>query len=189
MASMVFGSGRVGADSFELFNAALDESGARYLIDSSKDPFRFRALYDFEPERMVGIMLGRDYRGTVHSKMKRGRDLRTSTKTWAVRMTQMRVLTDSVPPHRLIRVRYEDLCRDPRFELDRLCKFLKIPFSDVLLTRPSAGVHHLGGSPSKFDPARKEIILDESYLDVFSETDFAVMRDIAADVATEWGYD
>jgi hypothetical protein len=46
----------------------------------------------------------------------------------------------------------------------------------------------LGGGPSKFDPARKAIDLDQSYLDAFTEYDLETMRNIVGDIATEWGY-
>ncbi|MEX2123307.1 MAG: sulfotransferase [Woeseia sp.] len=187
-ASPVFRAGIAAADSFDLFDAIFNATGADYLIDSSKDPFRFRALYDFAPTRVLGIMLGRDYRGAVYSKMKRGRDLRHSIDGWVMRMRQMKVLTDGVQSRQLLQLRYEDLCRDPRSELGRICDFLSLDYSDSLLTRPSVDVHHLGGSPSKFDLDRKSIALDQSYLDAFNERDLATMREIAGDIATEWGY-
>jgi len=188
LASTIVNATRVATDSFDLYNAVLHETGADYLIDSSKDAFRFRALYNRKPDRMLGILLGRDYRGTVNSKLKRGRDLKKSATTWVTRMTQMKVMTSGIPPEQLIRVRYEDLCQDPRAELARVCEFMNIDFSDVMMTRPSTGVHHLGGSPSKFDPARKKIDLDQSYLDAFDDNDLEIMREIVGEVASEWGY-
>lgn len=179
---------RVAKDSFALFEAVFDETTADYLIDSSKDPFRFRFLYDHQPLRMRAIMLGRDYRGTVHSKMKRGRSLETGVQTWVRRMRQMKELTGDMPMHQQIRVRYEDLCDDPRAELTRICRFLDLEFSEKMLSRPMDNVHHLGGSPSKFDPSRSKIKLDQSYLDAFSTGQLATMKEIVGDDAADWGY-
>jgi len=179
---------RVAKDSFALYDAVFMQTSATYLIDSSKSPFRFRMLYDDQPRRMCAIILGRDYRGTVHSKVKRGRDLETSVRTWARRMRQMNELTDDIPSNQWIRVRYEDLCDNPRDELTRICQFLQLEFSVEMLSRPSDNVHHLGGSPSKFDPARKKIKLDQSYLDAFTAEQLATMKEIAGDAAVDWGY-
>ena len=180
---------RVAQDSFALFDAIFDQTTATNLIDSSKSPFRFRMLYDDQPDRMCAIMLGRDYRGTVHSYVKRGQDVEASTRSWVLRMRQIEQLTADIPKDQLIRVRYEDLCADPRAELTRICQFLKLEFSENLLSRPSDDVHHLGGSPSKFDPGRQKISLDQSYLDAFTVGQLATMKDIVGETAADWGYE
>lgn len=183
--SIIFDMAQVARDSFDLFNAAFQVSGSSYLIDSCKNAFRFRALYNREPERVLGLILVRDYRGIVHSNVKRGQDLRRSAMNLKNHMAQVKVLTADIPSHKLIQVRYEDLCRNPRSELSRICEFLNIEFLDALLTRPSTDTHHIGGSPSKFDPARKAIALDQSYLDAFTLQELNTIRDILGDVATE----
>ena len=180
---------RVAKDSFALFDAIFDQTTATNLIDSSKSPFRFRMLYDDQPDRMCAIMLGRDYRGTVHSCVKRGQDVEASARAWALRMQQIKALTDDIPNEQLIRVRYEDLCGDPRAELARICQFLKLEFSENLLDRPLDNVHHLGGSPSKFDPSRKKIKLDQSYVNAFTAGQLATMKDIVGETAADWGYE
>jgi len=180
---------RVADDSFALFEAIFAQTSVTHLVDSSKSPTRFRMLYDKQPHRMRTILLGRDYRGTVHSKMKRGQDLETSTRSWVRCMRQMNDSTDDIPPHQKIRVRYEDLCDDPRAELTRICGFLQLEFSEGMLSRPTGNVHHLGGSPSKFDPSRKKIELDRSYLGVFAEEQLASMREIVGETAADWGYE
>ena len=176
-------------DSFALYDAVVEQTSATCLIDSSKSPFRFRMLYDVQPCRMYAIILGRDYRGTVYSKVKRGRDVETAVRTWARCMRQFDELSNGIRAKQQIRVRYEDLCNDPRAELTRICEFLQLDFSEELLSRPSDNVHHLGGSPSKFDPGRKKIKLDQSYLDAFTVQQLAAMKEIAGEVAAEWGYE
>jgi hypothetical protein len=101
----------------------------------------------------------------------------------------MTSLTRDIPHEQLIRIRYEDLCRDPRAELTRICDFINIDLCEKMLSRPSSEVHHIGGSPSKFDPAQKAIVMDQSYLDSFNESELKLMRDIVGEVACEWGYD
>jgi hypothetical protein len=58
-----------------------------------------------------------------------------------------------------------------------------------MMTRPSLHVHHLGGSPSKFDPTRKSVSLDQSYLHFFADVDIERMRKIVGTLAADWGYE
>jgi hypothetical protein len=180
---------RVAMDSFALYDAVFEQTSATYLIDSSKSPFRFRMLYDEQPRRLCAIILGRDYRGVVHSSMKRGWGLESSARTWARCMRQINELTKDIPPQARIRVRYEDLCADPRAELSRICDFLNLNFSEEMLCRPSGNVHHIGGSPSKFDPDRTRIKLDQSYSEAFTLKQLTTMKEIAGEAAAAWGYE
>ena len=179
----------VGDDSFQMFDAIFAVTGAKFLVDSSKDPFRMRYLYEHDPSRVVVVMLGRDYRGTVHSKMKRGRELVSSIRGWAARMNRMNQMVDGIPAKKIIRVKYEDLCANPKRELERICNWLEIEFAVEMMTRPSASMHHLGGSPSKFDPSKKAIEIDQTYLTAFTDEQLRTMKEIAGSTATEWGYD
>jgi hypothetical protein len=104
-------------------------------------------------------------------------------------MQQIDALTSDLPAAQRFRIRYEDLCVDPKRELGRLCDFLGLEFSDTLLRRPEENVHHIGGSPSKFDPSRKTIQLDTSYRNAFSAQDLAAMKAIVGSAAEKWGYD
>lgn len=180
---------RVSRDSFDMFDAIFAVTGAKLLVDSSKDAFRMRFLYEDDPSRLFVIMLGRDFRGTVHSKMKRGRTLLAAIDGWTNRMNKMKLLADTIPAEQVIRVRYEDLCADPRGQLRKICSTLGIEFTEKMLTRPAESIHHLGGSPSKFDPSRRAIVLDTGYLTAFSPEELRVMKDIAGDIAAEWGYE
>ena len=49
--------------------------------------FRFRAVYELTPPRETrGLILTRDYRAVVHSKMKRGHTLESAAKGWRSKM-------------------------------------------------------------------------------------------------------
>ena len=182
-------SRQVCVDSFALFDAIFALTETKFLVDSSKGPLRMRLLYDFDPNRVIVIMLGRNYRGVVLSKMKRGQSLEAGVQAWARLMKQMKLIVEDIPKQQVIRVKYEDLCSQPSKELQRICGLLDIEFSEAMLSRPSTGIHHLGGSPSKFDLARKDISLDDAYMTAFSEEQLQIMRQIADVAAKEWGYD
>ena len=181
-------SKRLARDSFDLFDAAFDVSNVRYLVDSSKSPNRMRTLYDSNPERLVVIMLARDYKGTVHSKMKRGMSIEEAIESWTRLIVVMRKIVDDIPAAQVTRVKYEDLCTDPAAEMKRICGLLDVEFSEEMLSRPSEGIHHLGGSPSKFDPNRTGIAINDSYRTAFSDEQLEFMNTVVGDVARDWGY-
>lgn len=170
----------VGRDSMALYDA----TGADYLIDSSKDIFRFRAVYDYAPDRVIPLVLSRDYRAVAHSKQKRGRSLKDGVTGWTCTMRYIQELTRDIPT---IRVRYEDLCKNPRIELDRILMDLDLDFSEDCLTRPEIS-HHIGGSPSKLDPTKRQIRFDSSYLSAFTDTELSTMKGIAGPIAARFGY-
>jgi hypothetical protein len=185
----ILSSKQLARDSFDLFDAAFDASGVRYLVDSSKSTNRMRTLYDHKPERLIVIMLARNYKGTVHSKMKRGVSMEQAIESWTRQIVAMKKVVDDIPKKQVIRVKYEDLCANPAEELNRICGMLDVDFSEEMLSRPSDGVHHLGGSPSKFDPNQTDIAFDDSYLTAFSVEQLEFMKTVVGDAARDWGYD
>jgi hypothetical protein len=184
----MFDGPQVARDSIELFDAVRAVSGRSLVVDSSKSPFRFRAVHDAQPGMTCAILLARDYRAVVHSKMKRGYSLEAAAIGWRNRMTQIEALTEDLPPGRMVRLRYEDLCEDPEKELARICRFLQLEFSPAMLTRPTDNIHHIGGSPSKFDPARVAISMDTAYRQAFEPATLARLRALVGDVAGKWAY-
>ncbi len=183
------GGHRLAEDVLGLLEAASRASGCPVCIDSSKSPFRFRAVFGLDPERARAIVLARDFRAVVHSKMKRGESLEAAARGWRVAMEQIHALTQDLPGKHVHQLRYEDLCNQPRTELGRLCEFLGISFQDAMLRRPEkARLHHIGGSPSKFDESRHEIVLDRAYEGAFSPSDVDRIRRIVGDEAGRWSY-
>ncbi len=184
----VFSAQRVARDSVEVFDAVCRATHKHYCVDSSKSPFRFRAVYDADPDRTLAVVLGRDYRAVVHSKTKRGETLARAARGWRDRMQHIDALTRDLPAERRFQLKYEALCENPERELRRLAAFLQLDFEPAMLERQTASMHHIGGSPSKFDPARVRISTDVSAEGHFRPEDLQRMRDLVGDVAERWGY-
>lgn len=184
----LFRGPRVVSDSVALFQAVADAAGRTHCVDSSKLAVRFRAIYDEYPGRAKAIVLVRDFRAVVHSKMKRGMRLEAAALGWRRKMRQIEALTADLPAAVVKILKYEDLCRQPHRELAGLCDFIGVEFEEGMLRRRIQDIHHIGGSPSKFDESRREIRLDETYTDHFSDAEVADMRAIIGDVAGRWGY-
>lgn len=184
----LFDGQRVGHDSIALYDAVCSVTGRPFCVDSSKSPYRFRDAFALDSTRTFAIVLSRDYRAVIYSKMKRGDSLGNAALRWRLRMEQIRALTSDLPGDRVHRITYEALCEDPGNTFRGLCGFIGVEFEESMLRRVTGDVHHLGGSPSKLDPGRVEISLDRSHENRFSVDELERMREIVGDVALEWGY-
>ena len=183
-----FSASAIERDTIDLFDAACRVTGKKYCVDSSKSAFRYRALHEADPSRTLAIVLVRDYRAVVHSKIKHGNNLETAARGWRKKMRQIEALTRDVPASRKFQLRYESLCTNPEAELKRLCDFIGVDFSSSMLQRPSHDVHHIGGSPSKFDPQRTRISIDTSAQGAFQAAELKTMRRLVGPMAMRWGY-
>lgn len=178
----------VARDTLDLLDAVASISGRPHCVDSSKSPLRFRAVYSIEPDKTRAVVLVRDYRAVIHSKMKRGRSLDAAAAGWRQKMDQIDALTRDIPSSSVHHLSYESFCTDPSSELTRLCGFLGVDYSDRMLSRTVSDSHHIGGSPSKFDKSKNEIVLDRSHEDSFQPQEIQRMRYLVGKTAKKWGY-
>jgi hypothetical protein len=185
----IYGGNRIARDNMTVFDAIALCTKARHIVDSSKNVLRARLLAEWFPKRVRLLVLYRDYRAVIHSKMKRGESLEGSAHSWVVKMREIESLARDVPPSMLIKLRYEDLCMNPATELTRVCRFLGVAFEPQMLRRSAAVNHDLGGSTSKFEPGNREIQLDSGYLRELSSAQLDRMRAIVGTTAANCGYD
>ncbi len=188
IARSIFDGRRFGRDCLDLYDAASAASGRPVCVDSSKSPFRFRDVYELDPQRTFAIVLCRDYRAVVHSKMKRGQSLESAARGWRRAMQQIDALTCDLPPSRVLQTSYERFCAVPRLELERICAFLGLEFAERMLERAGVESHHIGGSPTKFDPARSRIMLDNAFESQIDPSSLRRIQAVVGDAAKRWGY-
>jgi len=184
----VLGGPRVGHDSFALYDAVACVTGARYVLDSSKVPFRFWSIHRCRAEDLWLLILSRDYRAVAFSQMKRGRSLLRAAKYWVHTNEQIETLSQDVAPDRIFRLRYEDLCDRPEAIMQQLCSFLQLGFNPALLSLDDGAEHHIGGSPSKFDRTRRTISRDVTYLEQLTPAQLRDLRGIVGEHGERWGY-
>ncbi len=183
-----FGARSMASDLTALYDAVSDVSGRPYCVDSSKSAFRFRAVYAMEPSRTKALVLVRDFRAVVHSKMKRGLSFEAAAIGWRRKMEEIEALTADLPPGVHYKLKYEELCQDPVRKLGEVCDFLGVRFVPAMLERPRQNVHHIGGSPSKFDDSKSRISLDRSFERHFEPQQVMELRRLIGPVAGRWGY-
>jgi hypothetical protein len=184
----ILGYSAVARDSVDLYDAVASAARKAVCTDSSKSPFRFRAVLGLDPSRTLAVILVRDYRAVVHSKMKRGQSLELAAAGWVRKMLDIEALTADLPDSVVHRVRYEDFCENPEAELRAICAKLGLEYSPLMLSRQTGSQHHVGGRPSKFDEARRRISIDTSYLSELASRDAERARALAGRVGKRWGY-
>ncbi len=140
----------------------LEVSGRPVLADASKHPVRARFLSRLPEVELRVLHLVRDAPGLVSSRMaNQGFSLDSSIRFWNRGAAQAERLVAALPGGRTLRVRYEDLCRDPHAELGRIAGWAGVaPFPAEVRWRE--GDHHIVGNRMRLADAR-EIRLDERW--------------------------
>ncbi len=150
-----------------LFEAIAEQSGVRYIVDSSKRLDRLQKLFFSGCFRIKIIHLVRDGRYAVDATRRaaKRRASRTGKKQprrfssalwiysgWAITMLAQLGFLKRVDPSNYLRISYEELAMYPHRTVKRLCDFLKIDFQPEVLNPSSPRYlfkqeHHvIGGS-------------------------------------------
>ena len=148
----------------------LDGPTPELIVDSYQDDFVLPLDNQPELNRLV-LHLTRDVRSWVHSRSRSDRDRGARFAEWRPLLRWARtnsrhetLLNRSIYP--LFRLGYEELALDPRRQLERLCEWLKLDFSEAML-RPGrcSSSHILSGNRVRFDPERTgQIVYDGTWL-------------------------
>jgi len=173
---VVVGGPALAANTALVDSAVRALSGARILVDSSKDCVRMRERYSAEPAGRVKVLnLCRDGRGVVWSAHKyygRGTDSRwlryygrsmwNGSRQWAKTQRRIRAMLRGVRAEDRMDLRYEDLCAEPEGVLRRVCIWLGLPFSNAMLRLDPPEHHAVAGNRIRFQRAMP-VRLDEEW--------------------------
>ncbi|MFO0837900.1 MAG: sulfotransferase [Phycisphaerae bacterium] len=108
----------------ELICSALD---ADAFVDGSKDPVRFKHLSETGDYDMRCLHLVRDARAVVFSAGKnQAVPVAAAARDWRRTHEQIERLAGKLQPTRYFRLRYEDLCADPRGVMRRVFEFMRL---------------------------------------------------------------
>jgi hypothetical protein len=138
-----------------------------FLVDSSKVPMQLQILKQIPGVQLKVLHLVRHPAGCVHSSIKHhGHSVALSAEFWRRNLETCfrqlrRIETDS-----WMRVRYEDICDEPEFELHRICTFLGIKFEEEMLSLVPENTH-IVGNDMRFENCQK-VVLNETWKTAFS---------------------
>jgi len=152
---------RVQKVNLEFVRTVLRLTGARVFFDTSKRAMRLHHLLQVPEFDVKVVKLVRDVRGYAWSAKRRGGAVPDAALTWRRDQENFDEITRVMPPDRVMLLRYEDVCRDPRTWLKETYAFCGVdPIDPPDYVIPKE--HHvLGNSMRRSDMIR--IRLDESW--------------------------
>lgn len=171
-----------------MIQTILDFQKASVFLDSSKDPVRLLHLMRTGHYRIRVIQLVRDVRGVANSARKNeGLEPRMAAREWLRTYGQVDRLRRMLGDDRVMLVRYEDLCADPRGVANSLFEFLGLARMEGELKIASADNHILGNQMRL--SMSGGIHLDEKWRAGLSQADLAEIRSVAGKLHRAYGYE
>ncbi len=187
-----------------LYAAIRDESGARYLIDSTKDPQHAYILRTIPGFDVRVLHLVRDSRAVAHSwrrirrrpeiywrdqNMARFPVTRTAL-AWDLTNAATEGLRTLGQPYAM--VRYEDLIAEAAKELDRACRELRLGPVDLSFlqggTVELAPSHTVAGNPGRFEVGPIALRADDEWRSQMSTLDRSIVTVLSWPLLRRYGY-
>lgn len=133
----------------ELFSSMQNTTGAHFIVDSSKNIHRAEALSECSSFSPYWLHIVRDGRGVTWSYLKKypHKKLFALTK-WFLSNLKVEIARLRWGGPYLL-VRYEDLVHAPERELQRIARFLRIPYEEAMLHFREYEHHLVGGNRMK----------------------------------------
>jgi hypothetical protein len=171
------------------YEAIRKATGCPVLVDSTKDARRLKMLYLADPEPYRLVYMVRDGRAVAASKIRRtGVPMTAAAHEWVSLQRKAQWAQRTIPSDKVARLRYEDLCRDPGAEIQRLCAFLGLSFDPGMLRLDKQSSHNIGGNPMRFRKGELTIELDERWRTDLSAAELAEFERIAGGWNSSLGY-
>ena len=190
-----------------LYAALASTSNARVIVDSSKHASYAFLLRHVSNVDLRVVHLVRDPRGVAYSWTKRvvrpeittGKvymavyDPAHMATRWMSHNLLFELLSSTGVP--VMRVRYEDLARDPKAWLRRILTFAGHPPTDEelrFMTEEAADLgegHSVAGNPMRFEKGPIKVRLDEAWKERMDPGDRRVVTTLTRPVMRMYGYD
>lgn len=170
-----------------LYQAIRDESGARVVVDASKGYLKGIGIYRHSEHTRL-ILLTRDGRASMFSRLKSGFDIERSLRAWKnYYRNALPLIEKTIPECCILRVRYEDLATNPAAELSRICTFIGLTF-DVRMLDFRAVTHHVVNGNRMRVGENSRIQLDTSWETNLGTAERAYFEQHAGKLNRQLGY-
>jgi hypothetical protein len=177
---------RVRQVNVEFIRTVLRVAGADVFFDTSKRGMRLHQLLETPELDVKVVQLVRDVRGYASSAKKRGEPVAASALTWRRQLEAVEHITRELPEDRVMLLRYEDLCRDPRTWLKRAYAFCGAEAIDPPESVISREHHVLGNNMRQNEQIR--IRFDESWRKLLTSEEQAAALAVAGPFHERFGY-
>ena len=168
--------------------SVLQLTGKQIFVDTSKDRLRARALKMFSDYDVRVIHLIRDPRGVIASRLRRHPDLpiNQAAQEWVWLHSRLEDFRRYLTPAKYLRLRYEDLCREPRATTQELYRFCGADASFEMPDLKSTA-HHIVGNPMRLNSV-SVIRLDESWRESLTIEQQTEIWQITKKLSMQYGY-
>jgi hypothetical protein len=172
----------------DLFEVIRSVSGARIVIDASKDYLKGLALYRLRPSGTRLILLTRDGRGVFYSGLRSGLTRRRALRRWRnYYQNTLPLIASAVPDDHILTVRYEDIAVDTERTLRRICSFLQLDFEPSMLELGTKPAHVANGNGLRLRGDRV-VALDHTWHAALTPADRAYFDRHAGALNARLGY-
>ncbi|NND02656.1 MAG: sulfotransferase [Acidimicrobiia bacterium] len=188
-----------------LYPAIAAETGARFIVDSSKLPTYTYLLGQVPSVDLRIVHLVRDPRAVAHSRARRKEQLDTAERRAMTQSRPARSATDWLVWNTTIRrlfgsgnnpymmLRYEDLISSPTESIERVLEIADEQGADLSHIRGNevtlSGNHTVSGNPGRFQTGTITLALDEAWRRDMDESDRRTVERITTRARKSFGYD
>ena len=166
----------------------LELSGKSVFVDSARDHQRPKLLRKHSNLDVRVVHLIKDARANTASIMKHhGVPVEQATRIWRRANLEAERSRRLLPPEHWMRLRYDDLCRNPQGTLDAIADFLEIPRAPLPEDFRSVA-HHIIGNEMRLG-SLGQVRLDTSWKDRLSADDLDVIARVSGDANRSFGFD
>ena len=175
------------ARNLAMIECICEMTGGRIFLDGSKDPIRLQFLRKAGFSEIRVIYLLRDGRGATFSSVRRHRvSMEQAAREWVRDQQECDRAMATFPASACIRIRYEDLCREPAASMEAIYRFLGLDptLGSLDYIAPD---HHIIGNSMRLRSIQT-IRLDEGWREGLSSADLAAFDEIAGKSNRSHGY-
>jgi hypothetical protein len=170
-----------------LASVILNVTGKSVFFDASKYPIAIRYLRRDRAVDLRVIHLVRDVRGASLSRRKTGQpDWSKAVRSWVRGNRTIERQLRRCPAGNWMRIRYEDLCREPQQTLNRLFEFCGVSPHNLDDSYRTAA-HHIVGNRMRLQH-RGQIAIDESWRDALTLGELKCAEKFAGGMHRRYGY-
>jgi hypothetical protein len=177
------------ANSVMLSDAVRRSAGTPIVVDTTKWARHWRAMAALDEKRFRLLYVIRDGRAlSASAKRRRGAAPADYACEWVATHRAIAAYISQLDSRRILRVRYESVCRDPATELTRICGWLGVEFSPAMLQVDRDNAHNCGGNKMRKRRDEREIRLDERWRNELSADEVAAFNRAAGWLNQRLGY-
>ena len=188
-------------NSFHLFENIKNVTGKKIIIDSSKSNDRLRLLLNDKRFDIKVIHLIRNGLGVVNSLKKSHEKLAINTEQktisagaikgtlrWVRRNIALSKLMKINNIDNYLKIHYEELCKDPEKELNRICNYIEVDFQTNMTKIKLDNCHNIGGGRWRYSKKSMKIQLDEKWRTELNLTSKIVFYFLGGWLNKKYGY-